>query len=64
MIDRLIEETYKRHNVEHVYPVPGHCYSDCYAHEDGFHILVYHLSQEEKTAHEIACDDNGVFLDG
>ena len=41
-----------------VYPIHGKTWEDCYCHDSGFHVLVYHLTETEKTAHEIAMDDN------
>ena len=54
---KLLLKAMCKHN-QHVYRKPGHSWFDSYAYQDGYHVLVYHLSPTEPTAHEIAMDDN------
>lgn len=52
---RAAKERHGGHGV-HIYPLHGRSWHDSheYCASDGWHILQYHLSKTEKTAHAIA----------
>jgi hypothetical protein len=64
MIDRLMQEAVKRHVVANIYrPSNRETWEDCYSFDGEFHVLVYHLSPSEKSAHSIAIDIYGKVLE-